>query len=95
MSEIEREENGDEGGVEKRDKMDGELKVLKALEKKDLKEVEAILRSEFKKKIRMSKRGATNLHLAAYLEYVEVLKILIRQCIGVGRDEWCKNGCIF
>ena len=86
MSKREREENGDGGGEEKRKKMSGELKVLKALENKDVRKVEAILRSEFKcvQNYRFwERKGETNLHFAIFLGYVDVIKALLQNGANV------------
>ena len=86
MSKRERDEKEDEGGEEKRMKINEELDCIEILEslkkvKEKVKKVKEFLRSEFEKKVRASRtiygRKGTYLHFAAFLRDVDATKMLI------------------
>ena len=97
MSKRERDEKEDEGGEEKRMKINEELDCIEILEslkkvKEKVKKVKEFLRSEFEKKVRASwmihGRKGTYLHFAAFLGDVDATKMLIEDNADVyGRKQ--------
>ena len=92
MSKRERETKDDDGGGEKRMKIDNDPEILNALEtlkkmkenlkkmKENLKKIKEYLHREFEKKmpVKNKKGGETYLHFAAFMGYIEAANALIQ-----------------